>query len=169
MGNSIHNKVAKICYEYGVSEEEKVNLRQEFKECLLLEPNRIDELPGSVGLFVDHLRRRNNAWYSIPYYGQTFLHISCIGGDTDLVKWLLELGANPNIYCYSKIDMELTALLAVCYYGHLDLIVLLTKHPRVDLSLTAPTGKKAIEILAELHPQYVSAFVRAEKERSESL
>ena len=89
--------------------------------------------------------------------------MSCISGDLELAK----LGANPNIYCYSKIEMKMPALLAACYYGRVDVIVLLVKHPRCDLTLTASSGKKAIEILGDNYSHYVSAFVRAEKERTE--
>jgi uncharacterized protein len=85
---------------------------------------------------------------------------SVTGGHTDIVKWLLETGVDPN-YRYGP---GYTPLLAAAANGRLEIVKLLLAHG-ADLRATSNDGKSALCLAAERHHPQVADFLRSASAR----
>jgi len=77
-------------------------------------------------------------------------------GHTDIVKWLLENGANPN-YRYGP---GYSPLLAAAANGHLEILKLLLAHG-ADLRATSNDGKSALALATERNHSAVADHLRS--------
>jgi ankyrin repeat protein len=76
-------------------------------------------------------------------------------GHTEIVRWLLESGANPN-YRYGP---GYSPLLAAAANGHLEIVRLLLDHG-ADLHATSDDGKSALSLATERNHPAVAAFLK---------
>ncbi len=77
------------------------------------------------------------------------------GGHTEIVKWLLESGADPN-YRYGP---GYTPLLTAAANGRLDVVKLLLAHG-ADASVQTNDGKSALALATERNHPEVAAFLK---------
>ena len=64
--------------------------------------------------------------------GQTALMLAVSHGRNEMVKMLIECGANVNI----QDDDGSTALMCACEHGHIEIVKLLLSHPECDPTIT---------------------------------
>jgi uncharacterized protein len=88
--------------------------------------------------------------------GYNALTASVTAGHTEIVKWLLERGMDPN-YRYSP---GFTPLLSAAANGHLEIVKLLLSHG-ADLQATANDGKSALAFAMERNHGDIADFLRA--------
>lgn len=88
--------------------------------------------------------------------GYNALTASVTAGHTEIVKYLLEQGLDPN-YRYGP---GYTPLLAAAANGHLEILKLLLAHG-ADAAATANDGKSALAIATERHHSHVADFLRS--------
>lgn len=77
--------------------------------------------------------------------GQTALMLCVSHGRDDMVKMLLEAGADVN--CQDEDGS--TALMCACEHGHGDIVKTLLAHPGCDATLTDNDGQNALAIAME--------------------
>jgi len=88
--------------------------------------------------------------------GYNALTASVAAGRTEIVKWLLERGLDPN-YRYGQ---GYSALLTAAANGHLDIVQLLLSHG-ADPRATTDDGKSALAIATERNHSHVADFLRS--------
>lgn len=88
--------------------------------------------------------------------GYNALTGSVTGGHTEVVKWLLEKGAEPN-YRYGP---GYSPLLAAAANGQLEIVKLLLVHG-ADLHATSNDGKSALALATERNHSAVADFLRS--------
>ena len=87
--------------------------------------------------------------------GYNALTAAVTAGHTEIVRWLLERGLDPN-YRYGP---GYTPLLAAAANGHLDILKLLLSHG-ADPHATANDGKSALAIATERNHPDIADFLR---------
>ncbi|HYA64667.1 MAG TPA: ankyrin repeat domain-containing protein [Candidatus Sulfotelmatobacter sp.] len=87
--------------------------------------------------------------------GYNALTAAVTAGHTEIVRWLLERGLDPN-YRYGP---GYTPLLAAAANGHLDIVKLLLSHG-ADPHATSNDGKSALAVATERNHAHVSDFLR---------
>jgi ankyrin repeat protein len=92
--------------------------------------------------------------------GYNALTGSVTNGHTDIVKWLLETGVDPN-YRYGP---GYTPLLAAAANGRLEIVKLLLTHG-ADLHATSNDGKSALSLATERKHLHVAEFLRSPSAR----
>jgi uncharacterized protein len=87
--------------------------------------------------------------------GYNALTASVTAGHTEIVKWLLDRGLDPN-YRYGP---GFTPLLSAAANGHLEIVTLLLSHG-ADLHATAADGKSALALAIERNHGHIADFLR---------
>ncbi len=113
--------------------------------------------------------------FSHAVHGQTVLYIACEFGDANMVKRLLEIGADPNKYCrshesaYKIFSRTRTPLIVACLNQRIECMRLLIADPRTNLNLIdKETNKTALQVLQDQFPQLVSKYIEFTKKRDTS-
>ena len=78
---------------------------------------------------------------ALDSYGRYPLLISCRKGNLNIIKYLIEHGADPNVHNIN----DYTSIMAACHYGHLDVVKLLMEYG-ANLHLVNKLGDSALFI-----------------------
>ncbi|KAG8539619.1 hypothetical protein GDO81_020628, partial [Engystomops pustulosus] len=89
--------------------------------------------------------------------GQTALMLGVSHGRSDMVKVLLDCGADVNL---AAEDGE-TALIIACQVGNVELVRLLLSHPNCDPELTDKAGNSALSIVLEAAHSEIAELLQA--------
>ena len=82
--------------------------------------------------------------------GQTALMLAVSHGRLDMVKMLLEAGADIN----TQDDDGSTALMCACEHGHVDIVKVLLAHPDCDPTIPDNVSRPDVEYFVSLTDIY---------------
>ncbi|XP_068130419.1 KN motif and ankyrin repeat domain-containing protein 2 [Hyperolius riggenbachi] len=89
--------------------------------------------------------------------GQTALMLAVSHGRLDVVRALLQCGADVNVQDHDGS----TALMCACEHGHTDIVSLLLAEPNCDVSLTDNDGSTALSIALEAGQNDIAMLLHA--------
>jgi len=98
----------------------------------------------------------------IDKWGWTALNWAVYYGNTPVVKWLLDSGADPNLKTvknYGSFMAGTTPLILAAAYGHDEMIAALLKK-KADAGVVDSSGKKAIDYAREYNFDKCVALLR---------
>lgn len=113
---------------------------------------------------VKALLSRGNVNLTASQGGQTALMLGISHGRSDMVKVLLECGADVNL---QDEDGE-SALMIACQLGNLEIVKLILSHPDCNVELTDKAGNSALSIVAESAPSEIAELLQAHTEHQRS-
>lgn len=96
--------------------------------------------------------------------GQTALMLGISHGRSDMVKVLLECGADVNL---QDVDGE-SALMMACHLGNVEIVKLILSQPDCNVELMDKAGNSALSIVAESAPSEIAELLQAHTEHRRS-
>ncbi|KAM4747275.1 KN motif and ankyrin repeat domain-containing protein 2 [Rhinophrynus dorsalis] len=96
--------------------------------------------------------------------GQTALMLAVSHGRLDVVRALLECGADVNVQDHDGS----TALMCACEHGHVDIVSLLLEVPACDVALTDNDGSTALSIALEAGQNDIAMLLYAHNSKTYS-
>ncbi|KAM5148892.1 KN motif and ankyrin repeat domain-containing protein 4 [Mantella aurantiaca] len=96
--------------------------------------------------------------------GQTALMLGISHGRSDMVKVLLECGADVNL---QDEDGE-SALMIACQLGNVEIVRLILSQPDCNVKLTDKAGNSALSIVAESAPSEIAELLQAHTDHQRS-
>ncbi|XP_072255669.1 KN motif and ankyrin repeat domain-containing protein 2 isoform X2 [Pyxicephalus adspersus] len=96
--------------------------------------------------------------------GQTALMLAVSHGRLDVVRALLQCGADVNVQDHDGS----TALMCACEHGHVDIVSLLLAEPTCDVSLTDNDGSSALSIALEAGQNDIAMLLYAHNSKTSS-
>ncbi|KAM9312057.1 KN motif and ankyrin repeat domain-containing protein 2 [Gastrophryne carolinensis] len=97
--------------------------------------------------------------------GQTALMLAVSHGRLDVVRALLQCGADINVQDHDGS----TALMCACEHGHADIVSLLLAQPTCDVSLTDNDGSTALSIALEAGQNDIAMLLYAHNSKTSNL
>ncbi|KAJ8938289.1 hypothetical protein NQ318_020348 [Aromia moschata] len=99
----------------------------------------------------------------ITDHGQTALMLAVSHGRLDMVKMLLEAGADVNI----QDEDGSTALMCAAEHGHIEIVKHFLSHPECDSSITDVDGSTALKIAMEAGHRHIGVLLYAHKRNNQ--